>query len=451
MRGRLYLKNAALLTAAGFALRVLGMVFRVRIAAWLGSEGMGLYQLILAVYTVFTALASAGVSTAATRLAAQSLARGQGMAATLRGVCVTALALGSAAMLAQTLLAGPVSRALLHDARAEPGLRVLAFSLPFIAVAGALRGCFLARRRVEPGIVAQLLEQAARMGVALALLKAVAHWGAAWGCAAVLFGNTVSEALSCAVVAAFAWREPAFRRRRGEQTPTHPYSERELWGIALPVTGSRLLASALQAAESSLIPACLAQYLGDRAAAMAQYGDLKGMAMPLLFFPFSVLAALSGLLMPEITRAAAKNDTAAVRRLVSRMLRLAGAFSLAAGLGFFVFGAPVAARLYGSAQVGGYVRVLALAAPFMYLESMVDGVLKGLGEQLATFRYSLLDSALRIAAILLLLPRYGMPAFLCIMVASNALTCALNTRRMLYLLKRAEAVPGAVPVTASAR
>lgn len=63
------------------------------------------------------------------------------------------------------------------------------------------------------------------------------------------------------------------------------------------------MASVLQAGESVLIPACLAAYLGTRAEAVAQYGSLKGMALPLIFFPFSVLAALSGLLMPEITRA----------------------------------------------------------------------------------------------------------------------------------------------------
>ena len=87
MRIRLYLKNAALLTAGGFALRGLGMVFRVLIASYLGGEGMGLYQLILAVYGVFVALASAGVNVASTRLAAQSLARGRGMAPHAVGAC----------------------------------------------------------------------------------------------------------------------------------------------------------------------------------------------------------------------------------------------------------------------------------------------------------------------------------------------------------------------------
>lgn len=51
------------------------------------------------------------------------------------------------------------------------------------------------------------------------------------------------------------------------------------------------MASALQAAESSLIPYTLALCTGSRTEAVAQYGSLKGMALPLLFFPFSVLGA----------------------------------------------------------------------------------------------------------------------------------------------------------------
>lgn len=428
-RRKVYLHNAMLLTASGFILRMLGMGFRVVLSAYLGGEGMGLYQLILSLYMVFVSLATAGINVAATRLAAQSLARGQGMGATLRGLCATALAFGTAAMLAQTVLAGPASRFLLHDARAESALRVLAPSLPFMAVAGALRGCFLAARRVTPNVMAQLIEQFVRMGVAVAGLRVMAQWGAGYGCAAVVLGNTVSEGVSCGLMLLFAARTQEFRRQR--QEPLHPYTQRELYEIILPVTGNRLLGSGLQAVESSLIPLTLSLYTGSRAVAMTQYGNLKGMALPLLFFPFSVLSALSGLLMPEITRAHTRGNTLETRRLIRWMLTLTGAFSLAAGIGFVMAGPQLAQIVYRDAEVGRYVQILGFVAPFMYLESMVDGVLKGLGEQLATFRYSLFDSVFRIAAIALLLPRYGMIAFLGIMIASNLLTFTLNTRRML--------------------
>ena len=428
-RRKVYLQNAMLLTASGLVLRMLGMGFRVILSAYLGGEGMGLYQLILALYMVFVSLATAGVNVAATRLAAQSLARGQGMAATLRSLCITALGFGTAAMVVQAAAAGPAARFLLHDARAENALRVLAPSLPFMAVSGALRGCFLASRRVTPNVVSQLIEQLVRMAVAVAGLRVMAQWGAGYGCAAVVLGNTVSEGVSCCLMLLFAARTPEFARR-GEG-PLHPYTSRELYEIVLPVTGSRLLSSGLQAVESSLIPLTLSLYTGSRAVAMTQYGNFKGMALPLLFFPFSVLSALSGLLMPEITRAHTRGDGPGTRRLIGTMLKLTGVFSLAAGVCFVAFGPQLAQIVYRDGEVGRYVQVLGFVAPFMYLESMVDGVLKGLGEQLATFRYSLVDSVFRIAAIALLLPRYGILAFLGIMIASNLLTFTLNTKRML--------------------
>lgn len=430
MQAKLYLKNAALLTLSGVALRVLGMVFRVLIAAHLGSEGMGLYQLILAVNMVFVSLASAGINVASTRLAAQSLARGRGMAQTLRGLCCAAALLGTLAMLAQFALADPLARFVLHDARAELGLRVLAPSLPFIAVAGAIRGCFLARRRVEPNILAQLIEQGVRMAVVAVALLRYGHWGAGYACGAVFLGNSISEAVSCGIMLLFAKKEKAFAVKPGD--PARGYANRELAAIVLPVGGGRILGSALQAIESSLIPLCLAMFLGERGLAVAQYGALKGMALPLIFFPFSVLAALSGLLMPEITRAYTRKDTAGTARLIDSMMRVTGLFSALAGVGLVLFGRELSLLLYHDAQVGIYVQLLGFVAPFMYLESMVDGVLKGLGEQMATFRYSVADSAVRILGIVLLVPRYGMPGFLAVMVASNLITCALNTLRMLH-------------------
>ena len=433
-RRKTYLQNAALLTACGLVLRVLGMGFRVVLSSYLGGEGMGLYQLILAVYMVFVSLATAGINVASARLEAQSLARGRGMAATLRGLCGTALLFGCCAMLLQVLLAEPAARYLLHDTRAILALQILAPSLPFMAAAGAVRGCFLAARRVHPNVIAQLIEQIIRMAIAIAALRVLAQWGAGYGCAAVVLGSTVSEGISCALMFAFAAKTPEFARRADE--PLQPYTQKELYAIVLPVEGSRLLASGLQAVESSLIPYTLALYTGSRADAMAQYGSLKGMALPLLFFPFSVLSALSGLLMPEITRAHTKGDTDATRRLVFTMLKVTGAFSLAAGTGFVLFGAPLASFIYRDAEVGEYVRILGFVAPFMYLESMVDGVLKGLGEQLATFYYSLADSIFRIAAIWLLLPRCGMAAFLGIMITSNLFTFTLNLTRMLHCIQK---------------
>src|SRR5699024_9958850 len=93
-----YLKNAALLTGSDIVLRLAGMGLRIYLANALGGEGMGLYQMVLAVYSLFVTLATAGVSAASTRLMAEALtgppARARGLLARL---CAAALGLVCAA------------------------------------------------------------------------------------------------------------------------------------------------------------------------------------------------------------------------------------------------------------------------------------------------------------------------------------------------------------------
>ena len=433
--GQSYLKNAVLLTGADVLLRLAGMGLRIYLANALGGEGMGLYQLVLAVYALFVTLATAGVSVAATRLMAEELARGRAQA---RGMLVrlagTGLLLGAAAMAAQYGLAGAAARWWLGDVRAAGALRVSAFGMPWMALSAVLRGFFIARRRVEPNVLSQLVEQSVRIGIIWYALE----WGSAPDvsarCTAVLAATAVSEAVSACILLLF-YRGEAVRAFGAEKARRPADPARRLWEILWPVEGGRVLASALHTAENMLVPACLAVYLinaGGRTAALEQYGELKGMALPLLTFPFGLLGSLSVLLMPEITQAHILGQTERLKTLLDRMLRLTGYFSALAGVMFWVWGRPLAQLLYQSADAGFYLETLAPAMPLMYLESMVDGAMKGVGEQKAAFRYSVWDSILRIGGVVALLPRFGMKGFLAVILLSSLYTCAANTGHLLF-------------------
>lgn len=428
---RSYLKNAAILTVTGLGLRAAGMVLRVYIAGLLGAEGMGLYQLIFTVYGMSITAATAGISVAATRLAAEELARpvparAAGVMARLTHL---ALWLGLAAGAAQGALAQPLARLALGDARAALSLLVLAPSLPFMALAAVYKGYFFARQRVGPGVKSQVFEQAVRVAMAAAVLPAAGAWGAQYACAALVAGNTVSEALACLLL----WHDCRKDARRlfGNVRPVPPPDTGgRIRHILLPVEGGRCLDSALHTAENMLVPACLLAFLGSRAESLAQFGALKGMAMPVLLFPFSFLTPLSTLLLPEITRAHILGQRRTLETLVGRIMLFTNLFSVLAGGLIALNAAPLARLLYHDESVGLYLLVLAPVLPGMYLDAMGDSILKGLGEEVATFRFSLWDSVLRIALVLLLMPRLGMAGFLAVMWASNVTSALLNIFRI---------------------
>ena len=431
-----FLKNAAILTATALILRTLGIFFRIYMSNAIGAEGMGLYQLIFSVYVLAAAFAGGGISTAVTRLCADELACGskKSVVRILHKALVLTAVISLSSMVLVFLSADVIAGSFLGDMRAAPALRILCPSLPFMGVSSCLRGYFIARRKTGNPSAAQIFEQLVRIGVVMALLAAWAGRGVTVACAAVLLGDTVAEICSCFYMYLGYIRDKRRLPPHADKPdrPSYPVYKKIL-SIALPIIGSRYLNTILRTVENLLIPGALSRYAGGREAGLSQFGMLKGMAMPILFFPSSFLSAMATLLVPEISEASARGLKQKVARTTSRSIHITLAASILIGGLFLIFAPQVGQMVYKSQEVGYLLRALAPIVPFMYLESVCDGILKGLNQQTSSFAYSIVDSLSRIGLILALVPFKGMQGFLAVMVFSNILTSSLNIRRLLMV------------------
>ncbi len=436
MKRKLFLKNAATLTVTSLLLRTVGIVFRMYLSNKIGAEGMGLYQLIVSIYVLGSTFATSGVSTAVTRLVADELTCGtpRSIRHILRRSLCLSVGIGALSTAVIYVCADPIGRWWIRDLRAVPALRVLAFSLPSMGVSSCLRGYFVARRRVGTNARAQLAEQAVRMILIFFIIDRFAAHGLAAACAAVMIGDTIAEWSACGYVAiGYAIDRRRLQRESVGVLSAKPRNRvvRQLLSIAAPITAGRYLNTALRTVENILVPNAIAQYCGSQERGLSQFGALKGMALPLIFFPASFLSAMATLLIPELSADNAQHRVGAVRRTVEKALSITLFSSIWIGAVFTVFARPLGLIFYGSEDVGIYLRVLAPLTPIMYTESMVDGMLKGLNQQVSSLKYSIADSTIRILLIWMLVPYRGMGGFLFIMVISNVLTSFLNLRRLL--------------------
>ena len=423
------LKNAALLTVTGFFLRGLGMIFRIYISGRIGEEGMGIYQLISSVNFLFITLAQSGISVTVTRLCAQKFAVGDNLSAyrILKSAIAVALFTGGISCIGMLALSGTLSRFWIADMRAVYSLRVLALSLPFISVCNALSAYFIASKNVVYGCTAQILEQLTRMGVIMLAAAYFSKYGLPVLLAAVFAANTVSEAVSCLYL--------GLRLMLGKN---HPFSrrgkthyKREIIKNSAPVAASRYLASALHTAENMLVPSAMTMFTHSRADSLSAFGALKGMAMPLLFFPSSFLNAISTLLVPEITDAHARRDQAAMAKIINRAASFTLVLSIMTAGVFRQFSDSLGMMIYNSPQVSRMLYLLSPIVPFMYLDSICDGLLKGLGLQRQVLLHNCIDSGLRILLIATVVPRFGINGFIAVMAVSNVLISVLNLRLLL--------------------
>lgn len=420
------------MTVTSLLLRTLGIVFRVFISNRVGAEGMGLYQLVFSVYVLGTTFAAAGIVTAVTRMVAEQIARGTpaNVSRVMRlsmGLCVL-IGTVSAAIL---FFGAPTIGGWVGDARTVPALAVSGLALPFIGVASCVKGYFMARRRAMPPCISQIFEQAVRIGGILWMLAAAGDCSLAEACRIIIVGDALSETAACLfLLVAYRLDRRKITARRSA-TLSHRALLRPLLGIAVPLTAGRYLSTALRTVENILVPARLTLFTHSDALSLEQFGAVKGMALPLLFFPAAFLVTVSGLLVPELSDAHALGHKRQVTRLTEQAMHITWLGSVLIGCLFTVLGRPLGNRLYGDDTVGLLLQILGPLTPVMYLDSVSTGMLKGINEQVHSLWYSVADSAVRIALIWLLLPHFGITGFLFVMLVSNLLTCILSTHRLL--------------------
>ena len=143
-----FLWDTAVLTIAALFMRTVGVSFNVYLTNQLGAAGIGLFQLVMTVFSMAITFASSGIRLAATRLVVDAISKDRADVKKVLRRCLLSILL-VAVVVALILYTGSdlISQHWLYDSRTAQPLRLLSLSLPFIAMSAALSGYFTAIRR----------------------------------------------------------------------------------------------------------------------------------------------------------------------------------------------------------------------------------------------------------------------------------------------------------------
>lgn len=432
-----------MLTAVSLVMRAVGVSFNVYISNTVGAEAMGLFTLISTVYGFGITLATSGINLAATRLVSESLGEisswgikiNNGKTPPVRAAlasCVRyALFFGLLSGFLLFFTAVPISNNILKDQRCISSLRLLALTLPPIALSSALSGYFSAVRRVYKNALTQILEQLIKIVLCTLLLSFFFADDVESACLCVVAGGAVAELLS------FIFQLLCYLAEKNDpvsyerKVPSRALIGRKLRSIALPVAFSAYLRSGLITIEHILIPWGLERSGASRSASLAAYGTLQSMVFPIVFFPSAILSSFAGLLVPEISQAIAEKKKSDLDRIISNVFECALIFSIGtAGIMMF-FSYELGNVIYPGTDAGLYIRMIAPLIPIMYLDTAVDAMLKGLGEQVYSMGVNIADSSLSVLLVFLLLPRLGIYGYIVTIYFTEILNATLSITRLL--------------------
>lgn len=418
-----------ILTVATTITRIVGFVFRIYLANVLGAEGIGLYQLILSFYMLMVTISTSGIRIAVSRLISEELALHHYSNAkkVLNQSIVLSVFTGAFSAFLMYYFANYVGINILKDERTVLPLLYLVPSLPVIAVSSCHKGYFYAVGKVSKPASAQVLEQIIRVFVIFSIMNLYLPKGLGYGCAAVSIGMTVEEIFSFIYI----WLLYMFEKKPYSNKPkTKPKNMifKILW-ISIPLSATAYLNSILRMVENILIPSRLILYGTSTVNAMSLYGMIKGMVLPLLFFPSSFLTSLASILIPSVAGDNAICNEKKVTYTLSKVLHFTTLSGILVVSIFICFPNEIGMAVYNDSDVGTMLKIISFVCPFMYLNMVISSMLNALGEQVSSFKINIIESVLKISIIYFLIPIYGFNAYLFALF----ITTLLNT--LLYLIR----------------
>lgn len=428
MRKESIIVGTLILTVATTIVRVVGMLFRIYLANVLGAEGIGLYQLILSIYFLMVTLATSGIRVAVSKLISEEIAlRNYNNAKmVLRQSVFLSLFTGFAAGFLLYYFAEYIGGNILNDNRTTLAMLYLAPSLPLIAISNCYKGYFYAVGKITKPAIIQVTEQLVRIFVIFAIMNAFLPKGLEYGCAAVAIGMTAEELFSLILTWFFYIFDKKPYKNSNVKAENMTF---KILGIALPLSATSNLNSILRTVENTMIPARLLIYGLSAETAMSLYGMIKGMVLPLLFFPSSFLTSLSSILIPSVAGDNAASNEKKVSNTLSKVLHFTTISGILVVSVFVAFPTEIAIAVYNDSQVGLMIKIISYVCPFMYLNMVISSMLNALGEQMSSFKVNIIESVLKISIIYFFVPVYGFNAYL----FSLFITTIINT--ILYLTR----------------
>ena len=437
MKSQGLIADTMILTVTSFITRTIGMVSIVYISNALGAEGMGLYQLIMSMYIMAVIFASAGISVSVSKLVAEELSQQhyKNIKKIMTTVFLFSGLLSSFICMMLFNFALQIALYFIKDTRAVWGLRTLSLSIPFMAISSCFKGYFYAVQRVIKPASADVLEQFVKLALIIFLVNFWSPKGLPYAYAAIGIAMTLGEMVSWSYLLTFYLLDHRRFKNKDKGTYNTKGMLFRIIGVALPVAAIAYIGSVFMSVENVLIPIGLKKFGSTAESSMSLYGMVKGMVLPILFFPAAFLTAFSTTLVPEIAKANVLKHYKTVRHTSKRVLHFTFILSIFVVSIFINFSHELGLVIYKNEAIGPILKILALIVPFMYVEVVSDGILKGLGEQVSCLRYSIIDSVFRITTIYFLIPIKGILAFLTIMIISNILTSTLNFNKLLETTK----------------
>lgn len=422
-----FIKNFIILTISTLIINIIQMITNVYITNKIGTTVLGSYSLITNIFNFLITISLFAIPLAITKIVSENdiLKNNEIIYSSSKIACKISAIISVAVCVVTILFKDKITAIFLHGLVNSNIFILLSLSLPFIAITSCICGYFNALRKVNKPIIYEFLSNIIKSFVIIILLNIKFQTYFAFA-----LGLFVSEITSFIYIYILYLKDV-----RNYKTNTDLKSKSKIilniFRISAPLSFTSFIRSGLSTLKHTLIPLRLQKFGFSYEYALSRYGIIHAIALPFILLPSIFINSFASLLLPEFSRYYASKNTKKIISLTQRIFKYTILVSLYISFVIYISSDYICFKLYKNVEVSYYVKILTPSICIMYLDFVVDSILKGLDLQVNVMKINIIDLVISITLIYYFIPYLGTWGYILVLYVSEYINGILSVNQIL--------------------
>ena len=376
--------NGALsLTISAIIVKLLGLIYKVPLSYILSDEGMGYFNAAYTVFSFFYIICTSGIPKAISILVSE--AEGEGNSVKVSQIYFISFKLfflfGLIISVLFFIFAAPIS-VLIGNRSAYYSIVLISPSILFVCASGIIRGYFNGRMRFLPIAISELISGASKLilGLFLAYFAKFLGYGYEIISAFAILGITLGSFLGF-VYLYFRKSDISMNKTKQKYKFSNNLAKKIL-KIAIPLTLTSAIGSVCNIIDLTVIMQRLRSCGYTELQAAILYGNYTTLAIPMLNFAATLIAPLSAVLLPLVSKSKSNVSANLLTEEISISCKVMFFITIPISILFLFRSGEVLSLIFEDSSATMAAPLLSIIAPgiiFMSLLTLVNSVLEGLG------------------------------------------------------------------------
>lgn len=417
------IKGTLILTLSGLISRALGFLYRIILSNNIGTQGMGLYQLINPISLLTFSFCTFGIQTAISKYVAEYSDKKDNAKKVYISGMLLSLTLSIITATVIYIFAPQISRYLLSDVRCLVLLRIVALSIPFSAIHSCTNAYCMGMSNAKFPALIQLAEQCVRIFFVYAICHIALRNNKPVTVSMCMAGLLAGELVSTGLCLLYLKRQNITLNIL--KTINYHNENKRIIRMAIPLSTSRIVLHFFQSLETVLLPGMLCLYGLSKNNALSTLGIVSGMAMPFILFPSTIASSYAHMLLPKVSSYTANNNKPALHKVLRLTMNFCITYGIFCLFVFLFFGHQMAAIMFSTSNISPYIKTLAFLCPFLYIDITLTSVLNGIKYAKLTFINNLFSLTIRLLFVIIGVRMIGIESYFLALLVSELLAAVI--------------------------